>query len=355
MNPFSLMRYGVRITAWLWPRIQEARQRRAMNRTLAEQNYNNKNYAEAEKYLLLAVEEADKRRSPEKQRLHLLFLLASARRKQSKFLESRQTIGVIMQRLRASNSTVSTQYAQCLELLASMHEESGTFADALRIRTEALEIEQRVTPQDPKRIAICLKQLAAAYHSVNDLSECATKYQKAIAAHERAFGLEHAGTATCVAELGIVFQEQDKHDQAHPLLERALAVHEKTPGPHSIEVLRDLQHLGFSAQALGRVEEAMGCYEKAIQLSQRQVADRTSAVAEMMVNLARIYAGMSRLGPAQELLQQAVVSLERTPGPQLDYCLELLAAIHDRTGRTKEAAAARAMMTSNGLAQTQTA
>ena len=65
----------------------------------------------------------------------------------------------------------------------------------------------------------------------------------------------------------------------------------------------------------------------------------------MQVNLAKIYIGYSRLGPAQELLQHIIMN-GRTDGPEFDEALKLLASLYDRSGRTKDAVEIRSRIAS---------
>ena len=67
---------------------------------------------------------------------------------------------------------------------------------------------------------------------------------------------------------------------------------------------------------------------------------KRSELVAMQVNLAKIYIGYSRLGPAQELLQHIIMN-GRSDGVEFDEALKLLASLYDRSGRSKEAAEIR--------------
>jgi tetratricopeptide (TPR) repeat protein len=338
---FRLVRLSIKVTDWVVPRAKEWHRLRHLNRTEGETHFQKSNFAEAEKYLALAAAEGEKRRTPLKARLPILLHLAEARQRQGKFLEARQTIGAVMVALRQSQGQVCSEYAQCLDMLAKMHQQSGNLPDAQRLFAEAFQLEQSLKPPDLKKIAIRSQRLAAAHQEGSDLATAADLYRESIAIHERAYGPAHFETGNRLADLGSLTQCRGQHEEALPFLQRALAIHEKSPGADSPEAARDLEHIAQACNALGRFEEAGDRYERALHLKERQVGVSRSELVAMQVNLARIYAGSSRPGRAQELLQQIIMA-GRNAGPEFDDALELLAAIYDRSGRTKEAAETRA-------------
>src|SRR5438132_1312146 len=133
----SFVRISIRVAAWVTPRFKEWKRRRHLNRNEGEAAFQKGNFSEAEKYLVVAAAEGEKRKQPLKTRLPILFQLAESRQKQKKFLEARQTIGAIMVMLRQSpEGQISPEYARCLDMLASMHKQSGNWADAQRLYGE---------------------------------------------------------------------------------------------------------------------------------------------------------------------------------------------------------------------------
>ena len=105
------------------------------------------------------------------------------------------------------------------------------------------------------------------------------------------------------------------------------------------------EHLAAAYNALGRVDEACERYERALHLKERQVGVKRSELVGMQVNLAKIYIGYSRLGPAQELLRHIIMN-GCSDGPEFDEALGLLASLYDRSGRSKEAAEIRSRIAS---------
>ena len=342
---FRLVRIGIRVTDWVVPRAREWHRVRHLNRTEGESHVQKGNYAEAEKFLTLAAAEGEKRKTPLKKKLPVLFHLAEARRKQGKLPEARQTVGAMMVTLRNNKSEVSPEYARCLDLLAKMHQQSGNPADAQRLYGEALQIERALLKPDAKNIAIRTQRRAAAHLDGGDVAGADKLFRESIALHEGAYGPDHSETGSRLDELGALLQSQGNHQQALPLLQRALAIHEKSPGGDSPEASRDLEHLAAAYHALGRFDEACERYERALHLKERQVGVKRVELVAMQVNLAKIYLGYSRLGPAQELVQHIIMN-GRTDDPEFDEALRLLASLYERSGRTKEAAEIRSRIAS---------
>jgi tetratricopeptide (TPR) repeat protein len=350
---FRLVRLSIRVTDWVVPRAKEWHRLRHLNRTEGEAHFQKSNFGEAEKYLALAAAEQEKRKTPLKAKLPVLLHLAESRQKQGKFLEARQTIGAIMVTLRQSQAQVSPEYARCLDLLAKIHQQTGNLPDARRLFAEAIQMEQALKTPDLKNIALRSQRLAAACKDAGDLAGAADLYKQSIALHETAYGPDHSETGNRLADLGILVQAEGQHEEALPLLQRALAIHEKSPGADSPEASRDLEHIAAAFNALGRFEEACERYERALHLKERQVGVSRAELVAMQVNLAKIYASSSRFGRAQELLQQ-IILVGRTPGPEFDEALQLLASLYDRTGRSREAAEIRSRIAPQPLSAAST-
>jgi tetratricopeptide (TPR) repeat protein len=338
---FRVVRISIKVFDWAKPRVEEWHRRRHFNRNEGEFHFKKGNFAEAEKFLVLAVDEGEKRKNPLKARLPVMLHLAESRYKQNKVLETRQTIGGIMVALRQSpEGQICPEYAVCLDMLAKMHQQSGNAADAQRLYGEALEVEKTLKKPEPKNIALRLSRLATACKEAGDMTQAAELYRQSITLHEKALGPEHQETGNRLADLGILLQGERKFEESLPLLQRALSIHEKSPGPQSPEASRDQEYIAAANNALGNFDDACERYERALHLKERQVGVSRSELFAMQVNLAKIYVGASRPGRAQELLQQ-IIMVGRTPGPEFDEALHLLASIYDRAGRTKDAAEIR--------------
>ncbi|MEO8126901.1 MAG: tetratricopeptide repeat protein [Bryobacteraceae bacterium] len=342
---YRLVRTGIKVADWVVPRAREWQRLRHLNRTEGEAHFQKGNYAEAEKSLTLAAAEGEKRKTPLTKRLPVLFQLAEAHRKQGKITEARKVIGAVMVTLRQMKLDVSPEYARCLDMLAKMHETAGNMADAQRLYAEALQIEKSLKAPDAKNIASRAQRLASAHQASGDVAGAERLFRESIEFHEKAYGPDHCETGSRFAELGALLQLQGNLEAALPLLQRALAIHEKSPGGDSPEASNDLEHLAAAYHSLGRFDEACERYERALHLKERQVGVKRSQLVAMQVNLAKIYIGYSKLGPAQELLQHILMN-GRTGGPEFDEAMQLMAALYDRSGRTKEAAEIRSRIAS---------
>jgi len=120
-----------------------------------------------------------------------------------------------------------------------------------------------------------------------------------------------------------------------------LRIHQISCGPDSHETTEDLAHLAASLEQSGDLDGAAEQYERALKLKERQVGADLDQVADMQVSVARMYIRWGRLGPARELLSQAIGSLESRKGQRLASALEVMAQAEEAFGRPRDAESLR--------------
>lgn len=331
------MRYMIRASAWAWPHIKKWHGRRRFNRTQAAHNLEAGNYAEAEKYLRLYAAEAEKRRSSETQKIGIQLDIAEAERRQGRLIEARSTVRQVMVRLTKANAQMSVAYAHSLGILGELSAEDGNLEEATRLLEESLEMEQRLRPAAPARIAQRSYRLGNVYRIAGNLDAAERELQHAIAIHETVFGAGHTETARPMLDLALVEKSRDNFPAAIQLLKGVLSIHEKTIGPNSHEVAEDLRQLAELYEQTGDRDQAAEQYERALALKERHLGLKPGELGEMLLKMARIYAGWGRLARAQELLGRAISLLEHKPSQTLAEAQDLLGILYHRAGRYPEA------------------
>lgn len=333
ISVLRLFRLGTRVAAWATPYVQEWHRNRHMNRTEGERNLAARNYSEAEKHLVLAIAEAERRRYsiPKKNALELQ--LAEAQRGQGKLDEAARTAQAAFDR--ASGQPVLQ--AKCLETLAEIHDDRGDHPAAAKIIGDALKLDA----SDPQATARRTRLLASVRHKQGSAPEALQLFEKSVALHESAYGTDHLETGNRLSELGLLYHQQGRHDDAQRCLRGALRIHEARCGADSHQATQDLANLAASLQQSGDLDGAVAQYERAMRLKERMVGVDLEEFAEMQVTVARLYIQWHRYGPARELMAQAMGRLSRRPGPRLTAALETMADLEDASGRHAEAEALR--------------
>src|ERR1700722_9671317 len=145
---FTAFRWSMQMAAWATPHVQEWSLERSLNRTEGERHLKARNYAEAEKYLSLAVTEADER-CHSVRKVQFRLYLAEAQRKQGKLPEAEQTLRTALEHTAQISNPVG--YVQCLDPLGEIFPGGGNFPAMEEVLEEAVRIEAPIPSPDPLR------------------------------------------------------------------------------------------------------------------------------------------------------------------------------------------------------------
>jgi tetratricopeptide (TPR) repeat protein len=331
----------INVFAWTWPLIERWSRRRNRLALEGERQLQIGNYSEAEKSLEAAAAEAIRRSASALKQAGILLRLAEARRKLGRLPEAEQTVRMAMPLVAGLKGPGRSQYGYCLEMLAAISEDQGNYPQAQSLLREALGVEQSLARPGDEILAKRSLKLALAHHNAGDHEAATPHFADALELHERAFGPDHPETAAMLAESGSALSREGNHAGAADRLERALRIKEKTVGADSPEVVPILYPLALCREQSGRLEDAAAQLERILALRRRQVGAGEAEQAAVFCHLSRVYLGLGRMARAEETAQSAILTLERTPGAELQSALETLSKIYERSGRGAEAAAAR--------------
>jgi len=336
LDVLSPFRWSLQMAAWATPRIQAWSLERSLNRAEGERNLKARNYPEAEKYLTLAVIEADERRHSIRKVQFRLFL-AEAQRKQGKLAEAERTVRTALEHTaRVSNPS---GYLHCLDALAEVFHDGGDFLAMETVLQEGVRIEAAMPRPDPIRMARRVHRLGIARHKNGRSEEAIPALEKALRLHQNVYGEDHAETANLLSDLGATYRAQGCHEQAQETLRLALRIHEKLCGMDSAEAVRDLHNLAGSFEESGDVEAAAAQYERVLLLKERLVGGDLEELADMQYSLAGMYIGWNNFARARELIFEAIGIFRRKKGPRLAVAYETLAEVEECSGRYQEAVA----------------
>ena len=177
LGPLSAFRWSMHMAAWATPRLKAWSLERNLNRIEGERHLKARNYTEAEKYLTLAVAEADAQLHSVRIVQFRLYL-AEAQRRQGKLDEAEQTIRTALEHTaRISNPA---GYVQCLDALAEVFHDAGNFPAMEKVLQEGVRIESSTPRPDPLRMARRVHRLGVARHKNGRSEDAIPALEKAV-------------------------------------------------------------------------------------------------------------------------------------------------------------------------------
>jgi tetratricopeptide (TPR) repeat protein len=324
-----IVRLIMRLGPWAEERFKEWNSERQFQILEGKRHLDARNWAEAEKHLSMALAE---RSHLKHRRCELLLDLERAQLRQGKFGEAEQTLRAAM--ALASNRTLR---ARAQDSLLDMQLEQGRYGEAEQTIAEILEAERAESSPDGARVSKLYRSLGALRIKIGREPEALEAFRWAVEQSEKAHGLGHAETAQSLGELGMLLRRNGDHAEAQRHLRRALEIHREASGLDSREATEGLYHLASSLEESGDLSGAASEFERLLALRARQVGVNPTENAGTQVRLAGLYLQAGRIGPARELLNNAISVLERNGGPVLAEALDMLAYAEEQSGRPDEA------------------
>jgi len=313
----------------------------------AERHLKAGNLIEAERNLVAAVEDADKRELAAGIRVQLRLALAEVQRRLGVPAtdgsgEARPDIAKLRdaENILRNAAVIAVQnsdtahYLDCMDALADVLTAMENYPALEEVAQEAVRLSASAPREDAWKREVRIRRLALAQDKNGRFEEALITFDKAIALREQSQGARHEETGNLIAEAGRLCRQHGEHGKAQEYLRRALRVHEAACGDDSIQAFRDVQELAGSLEDSGDQEGAAAQYERALMLKQRKLGiGNIDEVAEMQYTLAALYATWGNLSRARELLEGCIGTFQRTGGVRLAVAYETLAQIEERSGR----------------------
>jgi len=337
-------------TQWTFARMGTAGKKpeawtldRNWHRSEAERHLKSRNFREALRHLGVAVEDADKRNAPPKQRVRFRLELADTQRRTAVLVEGAD--GDLTQ-LAAAEATVrsaieiaaavsdSDEYVNCLDALADVFADQKNFAALEKVEEQAIRLGAALQHPDPLRMAKRVHRLAVARHKSGYTQEAVPALEKSIQLHEQTCGADSPEMATLLYEIGSIYRDQGDHERAKDCLRRSLRIQENHFGPDSPEAVEVLQRLAGCYEDSGDLDGAAEQYERCLMLKLRKLGIKNiEEVALMQYSLANLHSGWGNLPRARELMTECIAAFRRDGGPRQAVAHEMLAQIEERSGR----------------------
>lgn len=143
-----------------------------------------------------------------------------------------------------------------LNNLGQIYFAKENYSEALEIFLRLKAAYEKSLPPGHANYDALLRSLAASYFYLGKDSEAEKTFQHWLALREAAHGAEHTQVAQAVYALASFYQFRGKPKQAEPLFARAIAIWEKTIGADQTLYMTALEHYSCILRKSGREQEA---------------------------------------------------------------------------------------------------
>lgn len=239
----------------------------------------------------------------------------------------------------AGSSMLSVPLA---EAAAAMHD-AGRYPEAFTLYREAIEIDR--ASGDLGRLSISVNNYGVALAEYGNYDEAERAHRESLALRTEVYGAINTLTSRSHQNLARLELDRDRLEPARVEAERALDIRRQTLGEAHIDVAASLALLAQIAAAQGRHDEARTLMEDA----EQRFAAALPETHLRRVDMLRIRAKVLAAGgddaasvPAFERYVERSIPMRGATHPVIAAAKLELAAVLDRLGREKDAAALRA-------------
>lgn len=156
--------------------------------------------------------------------------------------------------------------AGSLFLLSSYPRDRSEYEAASRLLLSALEIQRSSLGENSYLYAKTLNRLASVNLRRDRPQEATTNYGKALPIYRRALGETHASTITLLNNLAWSLEKQQLYASAEPFYREALAARQRSLEPAHPQIASSMANLADVLRRQDRLREAIELYQKAIEI-----------------------------------------------------------------------------------------
>ena len=186
--------------------------------------------------------------------------------------------------------------------------------DVLRLREKVLGAEHTDT-------LISRYDLGEPLVSQGKFGEAETLYRDVVRLSEKVFGPEHPRTLAPRVGLATVLGSEGKNAEAEPLYREIIRLDEKAYGPEHPNTLNDRQNLATTLQAGGKFPEAEAQYLDVIRIDQKVVGPEHPDTLICRNNLAELLNGEGQYAKAEAECRQIIPIEQKVLGPENEVTL----------------------------------
>jgi len=202
----------------------------------------------------------------------------------------------------------------CLNNLAVLLEDQGTYAAAEPLCRRALAIAEKVRGSEHPETGVSLNNLAGLLQEQGDCAAAEPLFRRALAIAEKAEGPEHPSTGMYANNLALLLQAQGDYAAAEPLFRRALAIAEKAQGPGHPDTGIRLSNLALLIQAQGDYAVAEPLCRRALAIAEKAQGPEHPSTGISLNNLAGLLNAQGACAAAEPLYRRALAIAEKVQG-----------------------------------------
>jgi serine/threonine-protein kinase len=209
-------------------------------------------------------------------------------------------------RLRPAGADATTNTADNLFELASVHFYQGDYGASEALNKQALEIYRKFYGEEHPVVAGVLNNLGAIETNRGNYSASEAYYRRALTITESWYGVNHPETAANLTAIAQQLSYQKKDAEAQKLLEQALEIQKRGSGGMSATVATTLNQLGVLAYDRDQYDVARAYFTQAMEMWRKSFGDQHQFLAVAYSNMGSVCMDQKDYACAERNFREAI-------------------------------------------------
>ncbi|RNA12680.1 tetratricopeptide repeat [Brachionus plicatilis] len=165
----------------------------------------------------------------------------------------------------------------------------GKHQESLEYDIKALEMRQKLLPENHPEIARSLNNIGISYDNLGKYQESLEYYKKALEMRQKLLPENHPDIARSLNNIGVSYDNLGKHQESLEYKKKALEMRQKLLPENHPDIARSLNSIGISYGNLGKHQESFENYKKALIIKQKLLPENHPDIARSLNNLRQSY------------------------------------------------------------------
>jgi tetratricopeptide (TPR) repeat protein len=273
-----------------------------------------KDYLEAERLALQAVEDLQKASGKPADVVQAYELAGFAAQKRIQFKTALEYFRAAEKLTdRQSNAT---QWAEVQHAIGDLLMEQGSYREAEGVLRAAADAYERAVGADKEDTLRIRARVAYAQYRQGKYEEAIAGFRAIVALEERLFGAMHADTLQARNGLAIALDNGGKPAEAEAEHRRILAIREKVLGPEHPDTLRSRNNIALTLDRQGKPAEAASEYQQVIDLENKVLGPEHPDTLRSRSTFAYALDHQGKFAEAELNLRDVIRLEEKVLGPE---------------------------------------
>ncbi|CAF1371542.1 unnamed protein product [Adineta ricciae] len=182
----------------------------------------------------------------------------------------------------------------------------GDYVKALTFYQQALEIYQKIRPEDHMDLATTYNNIGQVHNNMGNYSEALAHYKKSLRIYEKILPENHSSLAVSHNNIGLVYKNLGDYTQALKSHETALEIEQKTLPPNHPSLATSYKNIGLVYKSIGEYSKALSSHEKALEIEQKTLPTNHPSLAISYNNIGLLYDNMGEYSKALSYYEQTL-------------------------------------------------